>query len=323
MYKIQTYNPVGEGVFNPNSLLRLVGFNVDPLILNLPVAGGLKLIRNMSTIATDGKILKRSKLLTDAAAADTGVYVTNPWAFAIGDVLKVIAAPNTSAAAELAAITGGTGANLGTITGIESAIDTQINRLTLGTAVVGNIITISFLGVVASYQVASAVVADENVKLAAAITKAIASCDSLRYVSVKSMGSYVKIESTQAKQIVEFAVSIAQGTGASLAVLTTSTDKGLGRLTLSTPLAAPLTQGTKIGTVNQVPLGIFDGEYDFTDYLNTIPTEHAITPCYGGQFYLDAMPYIDGQITKELVQAKFIPAYDQGQFNQAPVLISN
>lgn len=309
MYKVQTYNPVGEGVFNPNSLLRLPAFNVELLVLALAMVGGTKVVRNMSTIATDGKLLKRAKLLTGGAASDTSIYVNNPWAFSIGDALKVIAPPNTIAATELAAIVGGTGASLGTITAIEGSVDLQTCRITLATAVVGNIITVSFQGVVASYQIATAVVADENIKLAKAITRAIGNCDSLRYVSAKSMGTYVQIDSTQAKQIVEFTATIAQGTGASLAVMTTSTDKGLGRITLSAPLAAALVQGTKIGTTTQVPLGIFDGEYDFTDYPNAIPHEHAITPCYGGQFYLNAMPYIDGQITKELVQARFMPAY--------------
>jgi hypothetical protein len=172
--------------------------------------------------------------------------------------------------------------------------------------VVGNIITVDFRGVTANYTIATAVLGDELTALATAINKAIFRCDSLRYVQAINMGTYLAIVSTQTKQIVEFTATIVQGTGASLAAMTTATDVGLGKVTLSAPLAAALVQGTKIGTVTQTPLGIFDGEHDFTDYLHTITHEHAITPAYAGHFYVDGMSYIDGQISSVLNQAKFI-----------------
>lgn len=307
--QIKTYSPVPKITFNPDNLLRLQGFNTDNLIADLVTAGGLKLIRIGSTIATDGKVLKRSRLLTGAPAGATEIYVTNPWAFAVGDALRVIAAPGATAAVELAAIVGATGADLDTIANIEGAINTQTSRITPASAVVGNIITVDFQGCVASYKVLSAVLADELTGLAKAIAKALYSADDLRYVSATNMGTYLEIKSTQSQQIVEFTATIDQGTGATLAAMTTSTDKGLGKITLSAPLPSALVQGTKIGTVTQLPQAIFDNEYDFTDYPAAIHAEHAIAPCYGGHFYGDGLPYIDGQITKELNQAKFLPAY--------------
>ena len=308
-YKVKTYNPIAQGTFNPDQSQRLYGFNVEPITANLGIAGGVRFIRNMSAVATDGKLLKRAKLLTGAAAADLAIYVNNPWAFAVGDALRVIAAPNTPAATELAAIIGATGASLGTISSIDSIIDTQSCRITPASAVAGNVITVDFLGISASYAVATTVLIDELVKLAKAINKAIRNCESLRYVTAIAYATYVAIVSTQPAQIVEFTASIVQGTGASLALMTTSTDTGLGKLTLSAPLPAALVQGTKVGTVTQIPLGIFDGEYDFTSYPNAIVNYDAITPVYGGQFYLSAMPYIDGQITSVLTNARFMPAY--------------
>lgn len=306
--QIKTYSPIPKVTFNPDNLLRLPGFNTDSLIANISTAGGLKLLRIGSTIATDGKLLKRSKLLTGAAAGATEIYVTNPWAFAIGDAIRVIAAPGATAAVELAAIVGATGVSLGTISSIEGSLDTQISRITPASAVVGNIITVDFQGCVASYKILTAVLTDELTGLAKAIEKALYSADDLRYVTVANMGTYLKIESTQSQQIVEFIATIDQGAGASIATMATSTDKGLGKITLSAPLPSALIQGTKIGTVTQTPQAIFDSEYDFTDYPAAIHPEHAICPCYGGHFYSDAF-YLDGQIVKELNQAKFLPAY--------------
>jgi hypothetical protein len=308
-YRVQTYQPTPTVVFNPRATLRLPAYNADTLAAALGSAAGQKLVKAGSIYCTDGKQLKRAKLLTDGTSGDTGIYVNNPWAFSVGDVLKVVAPLGSTPAVELAAITGATGAAVGTIASIESAIETQTSRITLATAVVGNVIMVNFLGIMASYTIKTAVVADELIGLAKAVQTAISSSESISYVAVTPLTTYVEIKCTSAKTIVEFIATIAQGAGASLAVLTTSSDQGLGKLILVAPLATTIPAGTKVGTLDQIPQAIWDNEWDFGTYPHSVPLEHAITPCYGGQFYLNALPYFDAQVAKSLPQAAFIPAY--------------
>jgi hypothetical protein len=308
-YRVTTYQPTPTVIFNPRATLRLPSYNTDTLANSLASVAGMKLVKAGTILCTDGKQLKRAKLLTDGATGATGIYVNNPWAFSVGDVLKVIGAPGATAAAELAAITGATGAAVGTIASIEPAVDAQISRITLDSAVVGNIITVSILGTMASYVIKTAVLADELIGLAKVIQTAISNCESIKYVNATALGTYIEIKSGSTQAIIEFTAAIVQGAGASLAVLTTSTDAGLGKLILAAPLAATFVAGTKIGTLDQTPQAIWDNEWDFGTYPHSIPVEQAITPCYGGQFYLNALPYIDGQVTSKLLQAAFIPAY--------------
>jgi hypothetical protein len=307
-YRVNSYQPTPTVIFNPRATLRLPSYNADILAASLGGAAGQKLVKAGSIFCTDGKQLKRAKLLTDGTSGDTGIYVNNPWAFAPGDVLKVVAPLGSTAAAELAAITAATGAAVGTIQSIESAIDTQTSRITPAAAIVGNIITVDFQGIAAAYVVKTAVLADELIGLAKVAQTAISSSESTSYVSVTAYPTYVEIKCTSAKTIVEFAVSIAQGTGASLGTVATSTIQGLGKLILAAPLAATLPAGTKVGTLDQIPQAIWDNEWDFGNYPHAVPLEHAITPCYGGQFYLNALPYFDAQVAKMLPQAAFIPA---------------
>ena len=308
-YRVNTYTPTPTVVFNPRATLRLPAYNADALAGSLAGVAGQKLVKAGSIYCTDGKQLKRAKLLTDGASGDLGIYVNNPWAFAVGDILKVVAPIGSTSAAELAAIEGATGAAVGTIASIETSIETQTSRIILATAVVGNIITVDFLGIIGSYTVKTAVVADEFIGLAKAVQSAISRSESINYVSVTPYPTYIEIKSGSAKTMIEFSASIAQGLGASLAVLTTNTIEGLGKLILAAPLAAAIPAGTKVGTVDQIPQAIWDNEWDFGNYLHSVPLEHAITPCYGGQFYLNALPYMDAQVAKMLPQAAFIPAY--------------
>lgn len=308
-YKVNTYQPTPTVIFNPRATLRLQAYNTDILAESLATVAGMKLVKAGSIFCTDGKQLKRSSLLTDAASGTTTLYVTNPWAFSPGDVLKVIGVPGDTPAAELAAITGATGAAVGTIQSIDSTQEYQNSRITLDSAVIGNVINVDILGMVASYVVKTAVLADELIGLANAIRKVTGSSESVRYISVAPQATYLEINVGSAKTIVEFSATIAAGTAGSTAVLTTSTTTGLGRITLTAALAAAFRAGTKIGTLNQIPQAIWDNEWDFGTYPNAIAVEQAITPCYGGQFYLDALPYIDGQVVSRLPQAAFIPAY--------------
>jgi hypothetical protein len=297
-------------VVDPAKSLRLNAFDNDSFAATITPVAGVKIARAGSFVSTDNKLLKRALLLTSVAAAATEIWVNNPWAFTVGDALRVIAAPRTAAATELAAIVGATGASLGTITAIELGIMNQTSRITLTSAIVGNILAVNLMGISISYRIATTVIADEIVGLCKAITTALASCDErLRYIQANPLATYAEIKSTKPYEIIEFEALLSQGSAGSLGAIATSTDQGLGKITLSAPVPAALVQGTKIGTVTQIPAGFLDSESDLTYYQRGILPNFGIAPMYGGQLYTNGLPYMDGQIADRLRQMAWMPQY--------------
>lgn len=309
MLRTHVFKPQPTITFNPEDNQRLISIDADTVAANMTQIAGMKYVRAGAILATDSKLLKRAKLLTSAADGQPNIYVNNPWAFAVGDALRIIATPGQSAATELAAITGATGTSLGTISAIETNETKQTSQIGLTTAVVGNLITINFSGVVATYTVKSTTIADEVIGLAAAIRSALQSVEWLKYIKVTALSAAVQLEGDADLGLLEFTASLSQGSGGSLGAISNTTLSGLGRITLSANLGAAIAQGTKIGVVTQIPLGIFDSEFDFGYYPQSIPPETSLTPLYAGKFYRDALPYLDGQITATLNGAAFIPAY--------------
>jgi hypothetical protein len=309
MYNRRYYAPCGAIVYNTAANLRLLQFSTDALAASLPLVAGTKLIRVGSILAKDGKLLKRAALLTGIVAGATEIFVNNPWAFAVGDALKVIAAPRTLAATEVTAIETGSGASLGTILSIDGGNNTQVSRITPAGLVVGNIITINYSGIQITYAIATTVVADECKALAAEILRRLGSSDQFRYIQANPQPTYVELKSPEYNGMMEFEALISQGAAASVGTLTTSTDAGLGKITLSAGVPAALVGMTKIGVTTQMPAGIFDADFDYTNYPQGISSSAGVSPLYGGQIKLDGLPYFDGQIAKVLPQIALIPAY--------------
>jgi hypothetical protein len=310
MLKTHSYNPSPAVFRDITKNLRLAQIDNASFANTLTPVGGIKLARAGAIMATDFKLLKRAVLLTAVASGAIEIYVNNPWAFAVGDALRVIAPPRTAAAVELAAITGATGASLGTISAIELGVKTQLSRITLTTPVVDNLLSININGIDVAYRIASTTVSAEIDGIVGAINNTLATCgERFRYISAANFGTYVQLASTKPYEIIEFEALLSQGAGASVGAIATSTDTGLGKITLSAPTSAALAQATKIGTVTQTPLGILDSESDLTDYPHGIAPNYGIAPVYGGQLQTKAAFYLDGQVVKALPQMAFDPLY--------------
>jgi hypothetical protein len=317
MYKVNTYNAARTVVFNPAANLRLQSFETEALAASITQIAGQKLVRAGAIICTDGKLLKRARMMNDTFTGGSTIYVNNPWAFSVGDRLKGIANASDSAAQEL------TGINdiinspdpnvgfIGEIASIETGVTTQISRISMGvsTTVPGNIITMNFYGLNIIHEITTTSIATEIERLARELSAKLATVENYRYVEVTNTATYIQLESKQPRMVLEFQAILSLGTATVRGALDVAITKGIGAITLVDPLTTNNTrQGVKIGTVNQTPVGIFDTEFDFGDYLNGIAPEQAITPLYGGQFYSKALPYLDGQIIDKLKQANWIPA---------------
>ncbi len=309
MLNTTRYHPIVPLLFAPDNVQRLAALDAQTLAGTIFPAAGMTLVPFGSIVGNDNKLLKRAKLLGDVPIGATKIYVDNPWAFAVGDAIKIIAPLGATPTAELASINGGGGATIGSIVSIDSSTTDQVTDIVLGSAIIGNIATVEIEGIGASYAIASSTLDTELSNFATAINKAISNCEELRYVSAASTGTAVRITVNEPRFLVRLSSSIAQGTAASVATIATTMVRGLGALNLAAATTAALTNGTKIGTLTQTAVGIIENECDLTLYPNSVPVETALTPVIGGLIYLSALKYVDAQVVQNLNKCSFMPNY--------------
>jgi hypothetical protein len=309
MLNTTRYHPIAQLLFAPDNVVRLAALDAQTLFGTIAPAAGQTLVPFGSIVGNDNKLLKRAKLLGDVPSGATKIYVDNPWVFVPGDAIKIIAPLGSTPAAELASITGGGGAVIGTILSIDSSTIDQATDIVLGSAIVGNTVSVEIEGISASYAIASTTLATELNNIAAAINRAAANCEELRYVSAASSGTAIRITVGEPRYLIRLSGSIVQGTAASVATIATTMVRGLGAITLAAPTTAAIPNGTKIGTLTQTAVGIIENECDLTIYPNSVPVENALTPVIGGLIYLAALKYVDAQVVQSLNKCSFMPNY--------------
>jgi len=286
--------------YNLNGARALYGLSCPQIESMLSIAGGQRILRSGTCVATDNTLLKRAKLSVDAPSGVADIYVNNPWVFKVGDAIKVIGVPGDTSAAELAAITNATGASLGTITAIDAGVTRQVSRITPTGLVVGNTIAIDIEGAIVNYTVKSTVIADEIAAIVTMLKTAKNYIDANKYIRITPTATYILIESTIDFQLIEFTASIALGTAATVGTIATSTTAGIGKITVSTPPTTALVAGSKIGVLTQVPMGFLDKTIDLTNYVGTVPVESSAGVYNAGQLQIKQLPYLDGQILSKL-----------------------
>jgi hypothetical protein len=307
--RVNFYHGEGRVLHATENTWRLGAIDTETLASTMSSAGGQKIVPLGAIWGSDNKLLKRAVAMGDAPIGATKIYTNNPWAFAPGDVLKVIAPLGSNPQAELAAINGGGGATIGTIASVDASVVDEVVDIAIASAIVGNVVSVDIGGIIASYAIASTTLADELKALAAAINKAISYSEDLRYLVATATATAVRITVSEPNYIVDIAGTIAQGSAASVATLTNTIVRAIGAITLTAPLAAALANGTKFGTLTQTALGIFEQECDLTIYPSAIPVETAITPIIGGYINTFALKYIDAQVVNSLTKCAFEPAY--------------
>ena len=246
--------------------------------------------------------LGRSKILAPYVSGETVVIVECPQVFKIGDVLRYIAAPGVSRYTEETAIRAATAPLFGTVTGIDSLNQRQITTVTFASVAVGNIFTVSINGVPISYTATAA--SNQNVAdgLKTAITKAQSGSSPLEEIRVTTPGGVLTLTTDQEGIIFTTAVTVAQGVAGTLGTAVADVSTAIGTLTI-TPQGgnASLAIGAKIGTIGDVVVGVLNNSISLYD------GDQFIAPYSGGVVYIDALPYIDGDIQTQLPKLTFIP----------------
>jgi hypothetical protein len=295
----RSYQIEKQVLYNNVNTERLYGALIDSD--TIPLIGGSRRIMAGSFLAAGERLLARAKVLSPVASGGTKLIVNNPWAFRVGDVIKLIGAAAATPTQELTAIDSGSAANVGTISAISSSSIAQITRIVPPTPAIGNTFTVTLNNAVtASFTATAATVANVTAGLKSALASAISNYSSLDWFVFNDNGTNLEITTTEPGE--PFMVT-ATGTSAPTVTVTAA----VGELTISTVTSA-LGIGDKVGLINQVPLGIIANEFVLTDE-SSLNFQQNFAAYNKAPIYSKALPYLDGHLVRAIPGLSYIPAY--------------
>ena len=246
--------------------------------------------------------LGRSRVLAPYTSGETVVIVENPHVFKVGDVLRVIGVPGDTRYTEDAAVKNATAPLFGTVTAIDSLTQKQITTVTFASVAVGNIFIVTINGVPISFTATAASNQDVAEGLKAAIIKAQTGSSPLDEIRISTPGNVLTLTTAQDGVIFTTTATVAQGTAATTGTAVADVSQAIGTLTI-TPQGgnASLVIGAKIGTIGDVVVGVLNNTISLYD------GDQFIAPYSAGTVYLNALPYLDGDIMAQLPKLTFIP----------------
>ena len=261
------------------------------------------------SIWTNKGILKRAKVLSPYDGASDRIVVNYPYPFAVGDTVYIIGDSSEDNASEANAVNTASATELGEVTAIDGGNAMQTTELTPSGIAEGDVITVDLEGASYSYVASTTDVAE----IVAGIKKAMASGlrshhSVIDFLDISEDGSKLTLKAKESGETFMVTTNVI-GNG-SLDVEVTSP---VGTLTI-TPSGSgtALEVGAKIGTIDQVPLGIIAHEFYLSDDdgLDTIADIAAYDTA---NVYKRALPYLDGQVVSSIPTLKYIPAYGEQQ----------
>lgn len=246
--------------------------------------------------------LGRAKILAPYTSGETVVIVESPQVFKIGDVLRVIGTPGQTRYTEDTAVKAATAPLFGTVTAIDSLAQKQITTVTFASVAVGNVFTVLINDVPISFVATAA--SNQNVAdgLKAAIIKAQSGSSPLEEIRITTPGGVLTLTTDLEGTIFTTSATVAQGVAATTGTAVVDVTSAIGTLTI-TPQGgnASLAIGAKIGTIGDVIVGVLGSTISLYD------GDQHIAPYSAGIVYINALPYIDGDIMAQLPKLTFIP----------------
>lgn len=255
------------------------------------------------------KPLARALVASPYTAGTTSVIVSNPTVFKPGDTLYTLAPPGLAPTAELAAIRGEPTA-LGTVVSVNGLNRPQIFTVTPAAPTIGNIFTLIIEGATLTFVATAATVASITAGLKKAFDSMKNSYSSLENIAVTDNSTALTITGDDG-QIFTLAASVAPGEAATEGTLTASVTQPVGALTI-TPASATngnAAIGTKIGTTNDIVIGILDRTYYLTDVESGVDHDIVVAPYNSAMLYRNALPYLDADVVDQLKELSYTPAY--------------
>lgn len=273
---------------------------------DIPTIGGSKSVPAgvfLSKKSTGGhRTLGRAKVMAPYTSGDTTVIVESPQVFKIGDVLRVIGTPGQSYHTEDTAVKAATAPLFGTVTAIDALAQKQITTVTFASVAVGNVFTLTINGSPISFTATAA--SSQNVAdgLKAAIICAQTGSAPLEEIRSTTPGGVLTLTTDLEGIIFTTEATVAQGVAVTTGTAVVDVTTAIGTLTI-TPQGgnASLAIGAKIGTIGDVVVGVLGIGISLAD------GDQHIAPYSAGIVYLQALPYIDGDIVAQMPKLTFIP----------------
>lgn len=255
-------------------------------------------------ITESGRILSRGVLLSPYTASDTTIVVNNPYAFKVGDVLYEIGDATENRSAEINAVANAS-QQFGTVSAIDPASNKQITEITPASIAVGDIFFVWLEGQSFSFVAETTDVADVVKGLHAALVGGMQSHHSIRnHLMISEDGTKITLSAKEPGQIFKVSGSVT-GTG-TLAIEVT---QAVGRITI-TPTAGNNNHdvGAKIGTIDDMPIGVITHDYYLTDEAG-IDRSADLAVYDTANVYKKALVYLDGHIISTIPTLKYTPTY--------------
>ena len=252
----------------------------------------------------------RGKLISKYTAGQTSVIVKNPSVFKPGDILYLISPAGTPRYQELQSIRSGSAPIFGTVTAVDGSSSKQETTITPSTVIVGNVITLVISHITLTYTVTDAAIATVIAGLKAAFDKLKGNTSTWEFLDAVASPTELKISSRQSGHIFEVIASGSAGSASTAPTITTSISKGVGALTI-TPGAgnAAAEVGTKLGSIDDVVVGITAHTYHFSDAETSQDKDMVIAPYNAAMINLKALPYIDADIVEQVQELSYTPPY--------------
>jgi hypothetical protein len=305
-----TYKLERPILYNNVNTERLYGRYINPA--DIAKIGGHRRIIPGTILTNTNRILPRAKIISPYTSEATTVIVNNPWAFKVGDVLRVIGTPSSTPAAENSGIVGATAAAFGTVTAVSATDGPQVTTVTIASPAVGNIFTLAVDGISFSFTAATTTAADIAIGLKAAFDAQKSQTSTWADIDATVASAVITFTHRHPREVFTVSSSVAQGTGGSTGTATVAVTTAIGALTI-TASATNGNQviGTKIGTITDIPLGIITHEHYLTDDEGQDRGE-AIAVYNMAAINTLSLPYLDGHIVASLPRLSFVPPYTGG-----------
>jgi hypothetical protein len=303
----KTYKLEKPILYNNIGVTTFAGRTLDPE--DVAKIGGFRRVMAGSFLCNSGRLLPRAEIISPYTSAATQVVVSNPSAFQVGDILRLIGTPSSTPYQEAQAVDAATAPLFGTVTGWDKTYDYQKTTVTPNSVAVGNIFTVDIDGVLISFTALTTSNADVVNGLLKQFQGMRSPNSTLWELDVTATSTQLVIKHQQPREIFKVKTTVAQGAAVTTGTLVAAITEGVGTL-LITPQAGNGNQliGAKIGTITDVPIGVITQESYLTDD-DGVDVSIMVSAYEAAGVFTKSLPYLDGSIVAKLPKLTFVPPY--------------
>ncbi len=281
-------------------------------IANIALIGGDRKIFSGSFLAGGQRLVGRARTLSPYKG-DGKLFVNNPYPFAKGDILRVIGSAQADPFAEYQAVASGSAPTLGTITRVVGDLVKQLTRVTFTGLVKGNIASIWIEGIPLSIVAETSSVKSTMEKLAESTLERRGALSILNDLELTPTETGMDISVREAGEIFTAYAGVEKGGGETAGTATVEVVAGIGCLEFTPAAGAPaqVPAGSKVGRINDVPLGVINWDYSISDCDFNNSGYFDLSAYNKAMIYRRGLPYLDGHLIQAIPGLAYMPGYGE------------